>query len=98
MNNLSISNLNFKSLFSINNSANPPKVNRLGYKQNSDTNTYLPYQDEIEHYKLGYTVPFLSAAGGMKINIYEMSRYMMMHMNWQYGHIICLQYCPYMKL
>lgn len=61
-------------------------VSSYRYDKNQDSlvldrNTYLPYRDEINHYQLGYSVPYLSAAAGMKISVTELARYMIMHMN-----------------
>lgn len=43
--------------------------------------TYSLYEKEMDNYILGYSTPFLSAAGGLKISAPELSRYMIMHMN-----------------
>lgn len=54
--------------------------------------TYLPYRTELKHYTLGYSTPCLSPAGGMKITVEELARYMTMHMQFGlYGkkQIIC---------
>lgn len=61
-------------------------VSSYWYNHNSDkfnyaSDTYLPYTKEIKHYKLGYSTPFLSAAGGLKITALELARYMIMHMS-----------------
>lgn len=53
-------------------------------KQNSllvSEETFLPYYKEISDYKLGYSTPFLSPAGGMKISALGLARYMKMHMD-----------------
>ena len=60
------------------------KAYRYNKQQDSfqlSSDTYLPYKDELRHYQLGYSVPFLSAAGGMKITVVELAKFMMMHMN-----------------
>ena len=45
------------------------------------TETYQPFVQQMSNYRLGYSTPFLSAAGGMKITVQELATYMMMHMN-----------------
>lgn len=42
---------------------------------------FNPYRSEMLDYKLGYSTPILSPAGGMKISAPDLARYMMMHMN-----------------
>lgn len=61
-------------------------VRSYWYNKNSDDftyayDTYSLYEKEIDNYTLGYSTPFLSAAGGLKISAPELSRYMIMHMN-----------------
>ena len=59
-------------------------VNSYRYKKDSfllSRDTYLSHKNEINHYKLGYSTPALSPAGGMKITVSELAHYMMMHMN-----------------
>ena len=43
--------------------------------------TYRPYTEVMQKYVLGYSVPYLSAAGGLKISAPELAHYMIMHMN-----------------
>lgn len=43
--------------------------------------TYLSHKDKMDYYKLGFTTPYLSPAGGLKISVVELAQYMLMHMN-----------------
>ena len=43
--------------------------------------TYLSHKVKLDNYKLGFTTPYLSPAGGLKISVAELARYMIMHMN-----------------
>lgn len=61
-------------------------VNSYWYDRKKDKfiyvgETYKPYTEVMQNYVLGYSVPYLSAAGGLKISVSELARYMMMHMN-----------------
>jgi CubicO group peptidase (beta-lactamase class C family) len=45
------------------------------------TEAYNPRQEEIKHYKPGYSTPAFSPTGGMKISAHDLALYMQMHMN-----------------
>ncbi len=42
---------------------------------------YAPRREQIMNYVMGYTTPIFSPTGGMKISSGDLTRYMMMHMN-----------------
>lgn len=46
-----------------------------------DDNIYTYFEKEMSNYKLGYTTPVFSPAGGMRISAEDLAKYMMMHMN-----------------
>lgn len=43
---------------------------------------YHPRREELKNYVLGYTTPVFSPTGGLKISANDLTRYMMMHMNY----------------
>ncbi len=45
-----------------------------------DSGAYNPRRKEISNYVMGYSTPIFSAAGGMKISVTDLTKYMMMHM------------------
>ena len=46
-----------------------------------DSGAYNPRKTEINNYVMGYSTPIFSPAGGMKISVTDLTKYMMMHMN-----------------
>ena len=46
-----------------------------------DSGAYNPRRTEINNYTMGYSTPIFSPAGGMKISVTDLTKYMMMHMN-----------------
>jgi CubicO group peptidase (beta-lactamase class C family) len=46
------------------------------------TAAYPPRSEEIRNYTLGVSTPVFSPTGGMKISAHDLSKYMMMHMNY----------------
>jgi CubicO group peptidase (beta-lactamase class C family) len=46
-----------------------------------DHTIYTYFEKEIDNYKLGYTTPVFSPAGGMKLSADALAQYMIMHMN-----------------
>ncbi len=45
-----------------------------------DSGAYNPRRKEIGNYEMGYSTPVFSPAGGMKISVTDLTKYMMMHM------------------
>ena len=43
---------------------------------------YNPRSEEIRNYSMGVSTPVFSPTGGMKISAHDLSKYMMMHMNY----------------
>jgi CubicO group peptidase (beta-lactamase class C family) len=43
---------------------------------------YNPRSEEIRNYTMGVSTPVFSPTGGMKISAHDLSKYMMMHMNY----------------
>ena len=43
---------------------------------------YNPRSEEIRNYNMGVSTPVFSPTGGMKISAHDLSKYMMMHMNY----------------
>lgn len=43
---------------------------------------YNPRSEEIRNYKMGQSTPVFSPTGGMKISAHDLSKYMLMHMNY----------------
>lgn len=55
---------------------------------------YKSYRNIFKSYKLGYTTPLLSPAGGLKITVYDLALYMLEHMkasNKQYTKLLSYQ-------
>lgn len=45
-------------------------------------NAYAPRREELARYVMGYSTPIFSPTGGMKISATDLSKYMIMHMNY----------------
>lgn len=58
----------------------PYFINKNGVPHYS-RDAFNPYLSELQDYKLGYSTPILSPAGGMKLSAPDLAQYMMMHMN-----------------
>ncbi len=59
------------------------------YEYNTDSakftyspTAYAPRKEDIANYILGYSTPIFSPTGGMKISAPDLTKYMMMHMNY----------------
>lgn len=51
-------------------------------KLTPDPVAYAPRSEEIKNYVLGYATPIFSPTGGMKISATDLTKYMLMHMNY----------------
>ncbi len=56
------------------------KKNRV-FKKDISIYNYPYYEQHLRHYRLGYSVSYLSPTGGVKISVTDLAKYMMMHMN-----------------
>ncbi|WP_317235210.1 serine hydrolase [Niabella ginsengisoli] len=59
---------------------------------------YAPRREQISNYKMGHSTPIFSPTGGMKISAVDLTKYMMMHMNYGKSNNVRIIERKYSKL